>query len=132
MLRGATPPALVVPWDLPLAALHLELDGLSALFLLVNVTDREGDLYELFVQALSPQAPAKVHLLVRSRHDRKLEDSSKTLWQEVARQRELVNSKSTPQRELDLAITTRDQGRERVAQIEADLARAYSNPHKSE
>jgi hypothetical protein len=54
--------------------------------LLVNVTDREGDLYELFVQALSMEAPAKVHLLVRSRHDRKLEDHSRTLWQEVARQ----------------------------------------------
>jgi hypothetical protein len=54
--------------------------------LLVNVTDREGDLYELFVQALSVEVPAKVHLLVRSRHDRKLEDHSRTLWQEVARQ----------------------------------------------
>jgi hypothetical protein len=55
--------------------------------LLVNVTDREGDLYELFVEALRVVAPAKVHLLVRSRHERKLEDRSKTLWQEVARQR---------------------------------------------
>lgn len=55
--------------------------------LLVNVTDREGDLYELFVQALSVESPAKVHLLVRARHDRKLADHSRTLWQEVARQR---------------------------------------------
>jgi len=55
--------------------------------LLVNVSDREGDLYELFVQALSVEAPAKVHLLVRARHDRKLEDHARTLWEEVARQR---------------------------------------------
>src|SRR5512142_3078289 len=54
--------------------------------LLVNVTDREGDLYELFVEALSVESPSKVHLLVRARHDRKLEDPSRTLWQEVARQ----------------------------------------------
>jgi hypothetical protein len=54
--------------------------------LLVNVTDREGDLYELFVEALSVKSPSKVHLLVRARHDRKLEVQSRTLWQEVARQ----------------------------------------------
>lgn len=54
--------------------------------LLVNVADREGDLYELFVQALSVEAPAKVHLLVRSRHNRKLQDRDRRLWQEVARQ----------------------------------------------
>lgn len=51
---------------------------------LVNITDREGDLYELFVEAL--QLP-RVHLLVRARHDRKLEDRQRTLWQEVGRQR---------------------------------------------
>ena len=55
--------------------------------LLVNITDREGDLYELFVQALRVEAPAKVHLLVRARHDRKLQDHARTLWEQVARQR---------------------------------------------
>ena len=54
--------------------------------LLVNVTDREGDLYELFVEALSVESSSKVHLLVRARHDRKLEDHSRSLWQEVSRQ----------------------------------------------
>jgi hypothetical protein len=54
---------------------------------LVNVADREGDLYELFVAALSVPAPSRVELLVRSRHDRKLADHDRTLWQEVARQR---------------------------------------------
>jgi len=54
--------------------------------LLVNIADREGDLYELFVQALSVPKPSKVELLVRARHDRKLADTSATMWQEVARQ----------------------------------------------
>ena len=54
--------------------------------MLVNVTDREGDLYELFVEALEVEDSSKVHLLVRARHDRKLEDHSRTLWQEVAHQ----------------------------------------------
>lgn len=54
---------------------------------LVNVTDREGDLYELFVAALGAAATSKVHLLVRSRHNRKLEEHARTLWQEVSRQR---------------------------------------------
>jgi hypothetical protein len=55
--------------------------------LLVNLTDREGDLYDLFVQALGVTTEPKVHVLVRSRHDRKLKDQTHTLWQEVARQR---------------------------------------------
>jgi len=53
---------------------------------LVNVADREGDLYDLFVQALKVPLAARVHLLVRARHDRKLEDRQRTLWQEVRRQ----------------------------------------------
>ena len=52
---------------------------------LVNVTDREGDLYDLFVQALSVPEASRVHLLVRARHDRKLQDQDRTLWQTVAR-----------------------------------------------
>jgi hypothetical protein len=53
---------------------------------LVNVADREGDLYDLFVQAASVPAQSKVDLLVRARHDRKLEDEERTLWEEVGRQ----------------------------------------------
>ena len=52
--------------------------------LLVNITDREGDLYELFVQALRVPAGKRVELLVRARHDRKLAEGSATLWQQVA------------------------------------------------
>jgi len=54
--------------------------------LLVNITDREGDLYELFVQALRVPAGKRVELLVRARHDRKLAEGSATLWQQVAHQ----------------------------------------------
>lgn len=55
--------------------------------LLVNVADREGDLYELFAQAADPSVELRVHLLVRSRHDRPLADSSKKLWEKVRDQR---------------------------------------------
>jgi hypothetical protein len=54
--------------------------------MLVNIADREGDLYDLFVQALQVPAGGRVELLVRARHDRKLAEGSATLWQAVARQ----------------------------------------------
>lgn len=53
---------------------------------LVNVTDREGDLYELIAQAEAPTTGPRVHLLIRSRHDRSLDDSSTHLWEKVAAQ----------------------------------------------
>ncbi len=53
---------------------------------LVNITDREGDIYELFVQAASAPAQSKVDLLVRARHDRKLQDQDRPLWEHVGRQ----------------------------------------------
>ncbi len=54
---------------------------------LVNVADREGDLYALFAQALRVPDSSRVHLLVRARHDRPLADRAGTLWAEVGRQR---------------------------------------------
>lgn len=55
--------------------------------LLVNIADREGDLYDLFAQALNVPDQSKVHLLVRARHDRPLADQPpRTLWEEVGRQ----------------------------------------------
>lgn len=53
--------------------------------LLVNIADREGDLYDLFVPALNVPERARVHLLVRARHDRPLADQKRTLWQAVGR-----------------------------------------------
>jgi hypothetical protein len=55
--------------------------------LLVNVADREGDLYALFAQALAPTEEPPVHLLVRSRHDRRLVGDDRLLWEAVGRQR---------------------------------------------
>lgn len=55
--------------------------------LLVNVADREGDLYDLFAQALAPTEEPKVHLLVRSRHDRRLAGDERLLWDAVGRTR---------------------------------------------
>jgi hypothetical protein len=53
--------------------------------LLVNLTDREGDLYELFAQALGPTDGPRVHVLVRSRHNRRLQDRELRLWDAVSR-----------------------------------------------
>jgi len=54
---------------------------------LVNVADREGDLYDLFAQALQAPAAARVELLVRARHDRKLADRETSLWKTLHQQR---------------------------------------------
>ncbi len=54
--------------------------------MLVNIADREGDLYELFVQALRAPSESRVELLVRARHDRKLAEGACTLWEQVAHQ----------------------------------------------
>jgi hypothetical protein len=75
---------------------HKWLDSLSACqqvaaqcpqTLLVNVTDREGDLYDLFAQALTPTDDPRVHLLVRSKHNRRLVGDQRLLWDAVGRQR---------------------------------------------
>jgi hypothetical protein len=54
---------------------------------LVNVADREGDLYDLFAQALAPTEDPSVHLLVRSKHNRKLAGEDRRLWDALARRR---------------------------------------------
>lgn len=75
---------------------HKWLDSLSACqqvaaqcpeTLLVNVADREGDLYELFAQALACAEDPKVHLLVRSNHNRRLAGDERLLWEAVGRTR---------------------------------------------
>jgi len=53
---------------------------------LVNVADREGDIYELFAQALNPQKGRPVHLLVRSQHNRKVEGPYGFLWNQLSQQ----------------------------------------------
>jgi hypothetical protein len=54
---------------------------------LVNVADREGDLYDLFAAALAPTGAPRVHLLVRVQHDRQVAHPQKYLWDLLAAQR---------------------------------------------
>lgn len=53
---------------------------------LVNVADREGDLYDLFQQALAPDSGPRVHLLVRAQHNRQVIHPQKYLWDYLADQ----------------------------------------------
>ena len=54
---------------------------------LVNVADREGDIYELFEQALGGQGQGRVHLLVRAQHNRQVRQSTEQkLWPHLAAQ----------------------------------------------
>ena len=72
---------------------HKWLEGLSvcqalapqcASTTLVTVADREGDLYDLFAQALAATAQPRVHVLVRSRHNRMLPGGDLRLWDMVS------------------------------------------------
>lgn len=47
---------------------------------LVNVADREGDLYDLFVAGQASADQPQVHLLVRAQHDRQVAHPQKYLW----------------------------------------------------
>jgi len=51
----------------------------------VNITDMEGDIYEVFSAAQAQPTP-RVELLIRSRHDRKLKDHEQLLWEHAAAQ----------------------------------------------
>jgi hypothetical protein len=64
--------------------------------LLINVADREGDLYDLFQQALALRAAPRVHLLVRAQHDRQVAHPQKYLWDFLAAQR--------PQARLEIKV----------------------------
>lgn len=50
--------------------------------LIVNVADREGDIYELFEQALE----SKVQVLVRAQHNRRVAGTDRLLWEQVEQQ----------------------------------------------
>jgi len=48
--------------------------------MLVNIADREGDIYDLFAQALEVEPGWRVELLVRAQHNRQVEHPQKYLW----------------------------------------------------
>lgn len=77
----------------------------------INVTDREGDFFELFDWRRRQPGGAEAHLLVRAQHDRKLEGTDAKLFAELAgvpraatvkiavpRQREHLGKPSAPGR----------------------------------
>lgn len=53
---------------------------------MVNVADREADIYELLAQALRPNQGHPVHVLVRSQHNRNVQSPDKELWRHLSRQ----------------------------------------------
>jgi hypothetical protein len=55
--------------------------------LVVNITDREGDCYDVFAQGQAAPQDAYAHLLVRSKHNRRLAGTDALLWDHVARRR---------------------------------------------
>ena len=81
---------------------------------LVNVADREGDLYDLFQQALAPSAAPRVHLLVRAQHDRQVAHPQKYLWDFLAAQR--------PQARLQIQVPRKDGQPGRLATLAIRLA----------
>lgn len=79
---------------------------------LVNVADREGDLYDLFQQALAPTDAPPVHLLVRAQHDRQVNHPQKYLWDFLADQPvkaqihiQVPRKEGQPARQATLAIS---------------------------
>jgi hypothetical protein len=54
--------------------------------MLVNIADREGDLYELFAAALAPREGPRVHVLVRAQHNRQVAHPQHYLWEALAAQ----------------------------------------------
>lgn len=52
---------------------------------IVNVADREADMYELFLEAerLGREHEGRLHLLVRAQHDRQLQAMDRRLWEHL-------------------------------------------------
>ena len=66
---------------------YQDCNGIAALLpgtRVINVTDREGDFFELFDRPRRQPDGAKAHLLVRAHHDRKLEGTDAKLFAELA------------------------------------------------
>ena len=54
---------------------------------IVNIADREADIYEFLAMACEAEAPPNCHVLVRAKCERKLQDSEQSLWQRVSKGR---------------------------------------------
>jgi hypothetical protein len=87
---------------------------------LVNLADREGDLYDLFQQALASPAEARVHLLVRAQHDRQVVHPQKHLWDYLAAQRASAR--------LEIQVPRKDGQPARLATLTIRFARVPLRP----
>jgi hypothetical protein len=88
--------------------------------MLVNLADREGDLYDLFQQALSPRADPGVHLLVRAQHNRQVAHPQKYLWDFLRAQR--------PQARLKIKVPRKDGQPGRLATLAIRFAPVTLRP----
>lgn len=79
--------------------------------ILINVADREGDLYDLFLQATRATQTPRVELLVRAQHNRKVAHPQHYLWKFLSTRRlaghleiKVPRHGATPARLAKLAI----------------------------
>jgi len=101
---------------------------------IVSVTDREGDMFELFDQRRR-QPGAKAHLLVRAKWDRNLEGTDATLFAEVAAAPLARTVKITVPRQREHPGKPSDPGRPALPARQAQVEVRYkevplSAPHK--
>lgn len=87
---------------------------------LVNVADREGDLYDLFVAALAPSHWPRVEVLVRAQHNRQVAHPQKYLWDYLASQR--VSAR------LQIKVPRKDGQPGRLATLSLRFARVTLRP----
>jgi hypothetical protein len=77
---------------------------------IVNVADREGDIYELFARSLDGSTGATVHLLIRVQHNRNVEEPTGQLWPHLQQQ--------LPMATMLVKVPRRSTQPERVAKLE--------------
>jgi len=85
---------------------------------MVNVGDREADIYELFVWAT--EKPGRPALLVRAEHDRLLAEGQATLWAQVLA--------PAPAGELILQVPRRSNRLQRIARLSVRFAAVALRP----
>jgi len=76
---------------------------------IINIADREGDIYELFAQSLDEDCAAMVHLLIRVQHNRNVEETSGRLWSHLEEQ--------PPVATMLVKVPRRAGQRERIAKL---------------
>ncbi len=87
---------------------------------LVNVADREGDLYDLFAAALMPTHSPRVEVLVRAQHNRQVAHPQKYLWDYLASQ--------PVSAQLEIQVPRKDGHPGRLATLAIRFARVTLRP----